>query len=162
MINMKSRVKSSRNNKAGAIVELGFIASLLLIVTLFCTDVLVLILGSGVNERACRDAARMAAQGTSYKQALVLAQIATRAHQGDGYFITTPVVDVPSFVYNDYSGSPPADTSPFVTVSTSCQIRLPAPIFLYGLNFNPANMRFTKTYTFPIVTTAMPIIPQGP
>jgi hypothetical protein len=161
-MNMKSRVKSLRNKRAGAILELGLIASLLVVITLFCTDVVVLMLGSGVNERACRDAARMAAEGTTYNQALVLAQVATKAYQGDGYFVTTPVVDVASFVYNDYSGSPPADTSPYVRVSTSCQIRLPAPIFLYGLNFNPPNMRFTKTYTFPIVTTAMPIIPQGP
>jgi hypothetical protein len=159
---MKYRTKQLRNTRGAAILELGFIATLTVLITLFCVDVLVLLIGSGSNERACRDAARMAAEATNYNNALNLAQLASKAYQGDGYFVTTPVVDKTSFQYNDYGGSPPSDTSPYVSVSTSCQIRLPAPIFLYGLNFNRSNMTFTKTYTFPIVTTAMPIIPQGP
>lgn len=158
---MRTGFRRQRNNKASAILELGLISALLVVISLFCLDISVLVLGSGSNERACRDAARMAAQATNASKALALAQLASRAYQGDGYFVSTPVVDTPSFVYNDYAGKPPVDTSPYVTVTTSCKVRLPAPIFLYGLDFNNPNMTFSKTYTFPIVTTAMPIIP-GP
>jgi hypothetical protein len=130
------------------------IGAVLLVIVMFCLDVCILAIGSGLNERACRDAARMAAQSPNYAGSLVLAQTAVKAYTGDGYFVTTPTVDPTKFVYNDFSGNPPSDTSPYVTVTTSCKVLIPAPIFVYGLNFsNGSTMTFTKTYTFPIVTT---------
>lgn len=143
-----------RTKKGGAILELSIIAVLLVVIALFCVDVLILALGSGLNERACRDAARMAAQATNYADSLILAQTAVKCYRGDGYFVTNPSVDTSDFVYNDFGGSPPPDTSPFVRVSTSSQVRIPAPIFVYGLNFGNGSMSFKKTYTFPIITTA--------
>lgn len=145
---------NSRLVQGGAILEFAIISVLLVLISLFCLDVLTLALGSGLNERACRDAARMAAQATNYADSLVLAQTATKAYKGDGYFIGSPTVDTASFVYNDYGGSPPTDTSPYVQVTTVCQVRIPAPIFVYGLNFSGGNMSFQKVYTFPIITTA--------
>jgi len=143
-----------RPNNGGAILELSIIAVLLVVIALFCVDVLILALASGLNERACRDAARIAAQATNYSDSLSLAQTAVKCYQGDGYFVTSPSVDTSSFVYNDFGGTPPVDTSPFVQVTTTSQVRIPAPIFVYGLNFGNGSMSFKKTYTFPIVTTA--------
>ncbi len=144
-----------RDKRGGSILELAIIAILLVVISLFCVDILVLIIGSGVNERACRDAARMAAQSTNYAGSLVLAQTAVKAFPGDGYFVTTPAVDTASFVYNDFGGNPPVDTSPYVSVTTTAQVRIPAPVFLWGATYmNNGTMVFTKTYTFPIVTTA--------
>ena len=144
----------TRRKRAQAIVELAMIGAVLLVIELFCLDVCILAIGSGLNERACRDAARMAAQSPNYAGSLTLAQTAVKAYQGDGYFVTTPTVDTTTFVYNDYSGNPPTNTSPYVQVTTACTVLIPAPIFVYGLNFgNGSTMTFTKTYTFPIVTT---------
>ncbi len=145
----------TRKTNGAAILELAIIAVLLVAIAMFCVDVLILALGSGLNERASRDAARMAAQSSSYGGALLLAQTAVKAYQGDGYFVTTPTVDAASFTYNDFGGNPPADTSPYVQVTTNTTVRIPAPVFLWGVNFGSnGTMTFSKTYTFPIVTTA--------
>jgi hypothetical protein len=144
-----------RNRRAGAIIELAIILPLFVIMSLFCLDILILATASGVNERACRDAARMAGQATNYAASLLMAQTGVKAYRGDGFFITSPVVETAAFVYNDYSGNPPPSTSPYVSVTTSCQARLPAPIILYGLNYQNTYTTFRKTYTFPIVTTAV-------
>ena len=150
-----SKGKTLRSRRASAIIELGVITPLFVVMAMFCMDILILTTGSGINERACRDAARMAGQSTNYAGSLLMAQTGVKAYRGDGYFVTNPVVNTTSFVYNDFGGSPPPNTSPYVTVTTSCKVRIPAPIFLYGLNaMNSGYMTFSKTYTFPIVTTA--------
>jgi hypothetical protein len=150
-----SKGKSLRNRRANAIIEFGVIAPLFVVMTLFFLDILILTTGSGINERACRDAARMAGQATNYADSLIMAQTGVKAYQGDGFFVTSPVVNTASFVYNDFAGNPPVNTSPYVTVTTSNKVRIPAPIILYGLNaMNNGYMTFTKTYTFPIITTA--------
>jgi len=144
-----------RSNRASSILELAVIAPLFVVMALFCLDILILTTGSGINERACRDAARMAGQSTNYAGALQMAQTGVKAYQGDGFFVTSPVVNTASFVYNDFGGNPPANTSPYVTVTTSNQLRIPAPIFLYGLHaMNNGYVTCQNTYTFPIVTTA--------
>lgn len=150
-----SKGKTLRSRRANAILELAIISPLFVVMSLFCVDIFILTTGSGINERACRDAARMAGQSTNYAGALLLAQAGVKPYQGDGYYVTSPTVNTASFVYNDFGGSPPANTSPYVSVTTSCQVHIPVPIFLYGLkSMNQGNMTFTKTYTYPIVTTA--------
>lgn len=144
-----------RNRKASAILELASISVLLVVIAMFCADVLILAIGSGIAERSCRDAARMAAEANNYQTSLKLAQTAVKAYKGDGYFVISPTVNSASFQYNDYGGSPPEGKSPFVRVSTSCQVRIPAPILVYGLNWGTGNMlTFQKTYVFPIIKTA--------
>jgi hypothetical protein len=154
MISSKTRSNTFRAQRASTILELAVISPLLVVMSLFCLDILILATGSGINERACRDAARMAGQATNYAVSLQLAQAAVKTYQGDGYYVTSPTVDTKSFVYNDFGGSPPPNTSPYVTVTTNCQVRVPAAMFLYGLDFGSGHMTFIKTYTFPIVTTA--------
>jgi Flp pilus assembly protein TadG len=154
---MWRRFSHSRNRKGTQIIELGCVAIMLVIVTLLGTDVGIMVMGSSTNERACRDAARAAAQGNNYANALQLAQASLRQHRTDGYFLTNPQVDTTNFIYNDFAGNPPPNTSPFVSVTTFMDIRVPAPIMFAGATFNPGNgqMRFTKTYNFPIVKTTL-------
>ena len=150
-----SKGNTNRSQKANAIIELAVISPLFVVMALFCLNILILTTGSGINERACRDAARMAGQATNYADSLLLAKTGVKPYQGDGFFVTSPVVNTAAFVYNDFGGNPPASTSPYVSVTTSCQVRIPAPVFLYGLNsMSNGYMTFTKTYTFPIITTA--------
>jgi Flp pilus assembly protein TadG len=132
------------------------ISIFLAIMAMFSADVGIVIFASAVNDRACRDACRAAAQADNYATSLKLAQAAVKAHKGDGYFISQPIVDTSKFVYQDYAGSPPPDTSPFVSVTTNTTVKIPAPVVFVGINYGTnGSMTFSKTYTFPIVKTQL-------
>ncbi len=139
------------------LIELSCVLVLLLVVSLLGMDVGVIVMGSSTNERTCRDAARAAAQGSDYATALRLAQAAVVAHPVDGYYLSQPAINATNFVYQDFGGNPPPNTSPFVSVTTSLRVRVPAPVLFAGAEFNPSNglMTFNKTYTFPIVKTQL-------
>lgn len=138
------------------IVELGTIAVLIVVVALFCLNVSVLVVATGSNDRACRDAARAAAQGDSYSNAVQLASAAIQSYRADGYFVQTPQLDLSSFTYQDFGGNPPANISPFVDVTTTCSVRIPAPILIYGIrSLNEGRITFRKSYRFPIIRTRL-------
>lgn len=145
-----------RRSSAHSMIELAMLSVLFTVFAVFSVDIGFVIMGSQMNDAACRDAARAAAQGNDYATALSLAQAALAAHRPDGYFVTQPTIDTSGFEYEDFSGSPPPDTSPFVTVTTSTNVRIPAPIFLPGATFGPGGtMAFRKSLTFPIVKTTL-------
>jgi Flp pilus assembly protein TadG len=130
------------------------------VVTVLALDIGVMILASGTNERACRDAARAAAQATTSASALQAAQAACASHaQNGGYFASPPTVDSTTFLYQDFAatnGVPPQpNTSPFVRVTTQVTVTIPAPIVFMGLvkfgGPGQNTMNFRKTYVFPIV-----------
>lgn len=132
-------------------MEVAFIGSIMTMLALFSLNIGLIALGSSLNDRACRDAARAAAQGTTANQALLLANAALRSHPADGFFVTPSTLSA-NFVYQDYGGSPPPDTSPYVTVTTTNQVRIPAPFLFTGQGFGTNGMlTFSSTYTFPIV-----------
>lgn len=142
--------------KGMAIIELSMIACLLVVLAIVCANVGVVSLASSVIDSACRDAARAAAQASDSAHALALAQAAIRAHRTDGYFISQPTIDTTSFVYQDYGGNPPSDTSPYVEVTTSSTVRVPCPIMFWGAKFEPnGSILFVRTYNFPIVKTTL-------
>lgn len=139
-----------------SMIELAMLSVLFVVMAVFCLDIGFVIMGSQMNDAACRDAARAAAQGNDYATSLRLAQAALASHRPDGYFVTQPTLDTSGFEYEDFSGSPPPDTSPFVTVTTATNVRIPAPIFFMGASFAPdGTMAFRKTMTFPIVKTTL-------
>lgn len=148
-----ARASNSRRKAQGtSLVELGAIGGLFIIMTLFSLNIGMLALGGSANERACRDAARAAAQGTSRDNALALARASLRAHPADGYFVTTSTLDTVNFVYEDFAGEAPPNVSPFVQVTTSNDVRIPAPfLFPSAQSGGNSTVHFTKTYTFPIV-----------
>ncbi len=152
-----------RNPRGHNAIELASICIIFVVVTVLCLDVGVMILASGTNERACRDACRAAAQATTSATALQAAQAACAAHAaGSQYFATQPTVDVATFQYQDFAatnGVPPpplpASTPPTVTVTTRVDVIVPAPIVFMGLvkfgGPGQNTMTFRKTYVFPIV-----------
>lgn len=145
------------SNRGSSIIELGTISSMLVVIAVFCANIGILALGSSINDRACRDAARSAAQASNYATALQMAEAALVAHQADGYFITSPQITASGFVYQDYGGNPPSNTSPYVQVTTTNQVRVPAPLFyMGGAVFGPnGTITCTRTYNFPIVKTTL-------
>jgi Flp pilus assembly protein TadG len=152
-------LRKRRNQKGSSAIELASIAMCMAVMAVFCADLAVIMMGLTLNDRACRDAARSAAQASNYNSSLSAAQAALKAHKMDGYYVTQPALDPTKFVYQDYSGTPPLDTSPYVTVSTSVTVRLPAPVFFFTASFkgNGGNgtMTFQQTYTYPIVKTQL-------
>ena len=146
-----------RSGSSGhVLIELSMLSVLFVVIGVLCLDVGYLILGSEVNDRACRDAARAAAAADNYATSLQLAKAAVAPHAADGTYVTSPLVDTTAFVYQDFNGSPPTNVSPYVSVTTHCKVRVPAPILFLGTAFlSSGAMQFTKTYVFPIVKTQL-------
>lgn len=139
--------------RGSIIFEFAISAFFLVILTYVSADVGFMLYGAAFNDRACRDAARAAAQGSSLTDATNRAQAALVAHQTNPAVMQSPALVQP-IVYQTYNGTPPPQTSPFVTVTTSTKIKMPfAPlVVLSGLEFDPAgNLTFSQSYTFPIV-----------
>ena len=152
---MQKRNFIQRRNKGSTTVDLAITSMLMIVVGALGSNLTLLIYGGTINDSVCRDAARAAAAQVTPSLALAAAQSQLKAHATDGYFISQPTLKSaasPDFVYNDYNGAPPADTSPFVTVTTSVHVRLPAPIVFFGMKLNNnCSVQFVRRYTFPIV-----------
>lgn len=138
-----------------AAIELICSSFFLFVFAVLSADICIVLFGAYQNDRACRDAARSAAQGQDVAQSTKLANAALKAHAGDGYYFSDPVLDA-AVVYNDFGGTPPPATSPFVKVATRTTARVPfSPlrftsdaVFLDG-----GAVTFKQSYTFPIVRT---------
>ncbi len=145
-----------RNYRGVASMELAVGAILMITLSAIAMDIILLNFAMCLNDAVCRDAARSAAQ-TSTKAAAILAATAQlKLHSTDGVFVSQPVLtstSTPDFDYNDYGGNPPANISPYVTVTTSVTVRVPAPIVFFGARFYAKNgtLVMKRTYTFPII-----------
>lgn len=143
-----------------AAVELACGSLFMCLLTMLALDVSVLMLGYEVNDRACRDACRAAAQEENAGDAQKAAQVCLKAHKTDGTYVSAPTLltsGTSNFVYRDFNGDPLAG-NPTVTVTTECLVKTPVPLFMFGQNFGhngsmvSSNWKFQKRYTFPIVT----------
>jgi len=148
-------VSRKRNRKGGAFIEISISLSLMIVLAALGADITLMTFAMFLNDKACRDAARSAAQQTTSAGALQAAQVQLKVHATDGNFVSQPVLvsqSSPDFVYNDYGGNPPANESSYVTVTTAVNIKLPAPIFFWDQTFMPSGtMQFIRRYTYPIV-----------
>lgn len=152
----RSGLPPGRKDRAHTAIELGASAFVLAVLAIFCADIGVLLYGANVNDRACRDAARAAAQTSSQQAALAAAEASLSAYAVDGYYLKDLILDYDSFVYEDFGGSAPPDQSPFVVVSTSLTAKIPAPVLFFGASFGKdGEHNFSRTYTFPIVKTQL-------
>ncbi|MBS1954841.1 MAG: hypothetical protein JST89_11685 [Cyanobacteria bacterium SZAS-4] len=154
MTKMHEYKRIPRSNRASVLLELSCSCFMMLVFTILSADLGVLIYGAEFNDRACRDAARAAAQGQDAQQSARLIRAILKAHRGDGNYITAPTLQ--NVVYNDYGGNPPPQVAPFVSVTTSTVAKAPfAPlVFFQGPVFlENGSFKFSQTYTFPIVKT---------
>jgi len=150
---LKSGRAQRRSRSGSLILELTACTFLFTFFAIMAVHVGVMIFGAFVNDRACRDAARAAAQGKTLAQATQLASAVLVAHQQANSFLTSPALQTP-IVYQDFGGTPPnAQTSPYVQVTTTTTATLPfIPInFLTAVFNNDKTAVFSQTYTFPIV-----------
>jgi len=142
-------------SRGTALMEVALSASMLIVLAAVGSDITLVTCGMTLNDSTCRDATRAAAQQSTSAAALSAAQAQLKIHATDGVFVSQPILvstSSPNFVYNDYGGSPPANTSPYVTVTTSVNVKLPAPIVFLGATFSPGGyIQFIRSYTYPII-----------
>ena len=135
-------------------IEILASALFLVVLALLGLDICMAIFGASMNDRACHDAARAATGANTSAKAWSLAQAAIKAYNTDGFFLSQPQLmnGAGNYDYQDFGGSPPPDTSPYVTVTTRTVVRIPAPIFFYGATFmKDGKAQFTQRYTYPII-----------
>jgi hypothetical protein len=143
----------SRTRGGSLVLELTACTFLFTFFAILAVHVGTMIFGAFVNDRACRDAARAAAQGKTLAQATLLAKAVLVSHKQTNSFLASPNLQTP-IVYQDFGGSPPnPQTSPFVQVTTTTKATLPfLPLnFLTSTFTQDQMMTFSQTYTFPIV-----------
>lgn len=111
----------------------------------------IIVFGAYINDRVCRDACRQAAQGQDLAESTKLASAVIKSYPG-GTFLSQPKLDG-AVVYQDFGGSPPAQTSPYVQVRTKTEAIMPfGPLAFFNAGvLQDGKVAFVKSYTFPIV-----------
>lgn len=153
---MKLKVNSrkSRTQTGSAFIELAAIGFILPVVAIMVVNVGVLMFAAGVNDAACRNAARAAAQQTNPEDAKVAAASAAKQFATGGGIFGNPLVlqtkDMFEFeTFPDKDGVPQVEKGPYVRVSTRLNTQLPAPIIFNGTGFTGL-ITFKQSYVFPI------------
>lgn len=145
-----------RNQKGSAIIDLGFACLSLIILAIFGLNMCFALVSFSLTDRACRDAARAAAQASTPGQATQLAQAVLRSYKSP----STLMVVQPTLAgiqFTDFGGNPPAGKSPFVAVTTRSTVKMPAPVQVFGQNVFSGTIPMQKTYIFPIVKLNVPV-----
>lgn len=153
MGNLSQPMKKFRCRKANgfSLAEVAASSFLVILLAIFTVDICLLIFGCSVNDKACRDVVRAAAQQPNAVKALQFATASANNHKTDGFFVS-PVTLPSGIVYQDYGGNPPAGETPYVSATTAVTVHLLAPIYFFGASFTD-QMTFTQTYTSPIIKT---------
>lgn len=145
---MFCRRKLREGTGSALAVELAASTAFFAVFAVLGATLALIMYGGYINDRACRDAARAAAQGQTITEASKLADTILVSHKPSVSYIDGPRLKG-SLVYEDYAGSPPAMVSPYVKLSTETKVVLPIDIFKFVLPGNTLIWR--QTYTFPIV-----------
>jgi hypothetical protein len=153
------RARNNRSQKGTGLAELAVAALILIGIALFALDIGTAVMSFNVNDRACRDAARAAAQGSSKTEAENLAKQIIKSYPAFGDLARN--ITVVGVNYQDFNGSPPAGTSPFVSVTTRMDCRTIAPLSLFGVEAIKSKFPVQKTYTFPIVRLKVAALGAG-
>lgn len=146
---MRRTNKNHRNPQGTVLAELSIGCLVAVSIAMFGLDIGTAMVCYGQNDRACRDAARAAAQGSTQLEAQNLANSIVKTFANPSGLITSP--KVVSVQYSDFNGTPPDGVSPFVTVTTVSTAKPIAPFSLFGKNVINGTFPLRKTYTFPIV-----------
>jgi hypothetical protein len=147
---MRQRGSKIRTSAGFSFAEVAATSFLVILLAAFTADLCLLIFACSVNDKACRDVVRAAAQQTNAAQALLFAQATAKNHQTDGFFISP--INLVSVNYVDFGGNPPAGQAPYVQATTRVDVTLPVPIYFFGATFTN-HYSFSQIYTSPIIKT---------
>lgn len=162
-----------RSRVGSSFIEVAIASMALAVIVFLGLDAYVWTQGFMINDLACRDACRAAAQarppsGTNTRAAYTAAATQAadrelrRLHIVTGPWITNPrligAINWTGPEAGDPLPAPPA--TPFVTVQTAIDMKLPVPIFFMGsqvLNGSSTDVLvFRRSYTMPIVNLIPP------
>lgn len=161
-------IPKHRDEKGSSFIEVGIASVAMAVIVFLAMDAYVWMQAFMLNDIACRDACRAAAQsqGTtntvaSYKTAAQNAAI----RELSLHSVTRPYIDNPTFVpsgfvWQDFGASnggnmPPSPQTPFVRVQSSMNVNLPVPLNAFGgLQAKP--LVFQRSYSMPIVNIPPP------
>lgn len=144
-----SKLRGNRKQQGTLLVDLSVACIIVIAFAVLALDCGGAIMAFGITDRACRDAARAAAQGSSPTEARQLANSVIRTYASSSGILSSPRIE--NVTYTDFGGHPPDGSSPFVTVTTSANARVLAPLSFFGRDVLAGNFPMRKTYTFPIV-----------
>lgn len=157
MNNSPARNLQARRNKSGtALLELVGISFIVIVMALISVNVGVLVFAAWLNDSACRDACRAAAQQGNSQDAQAAAVIACKQFAtASGGVVGDPKVDFSASrfeyeIFPDDNGKPQMDKGPYVKVSTTLNSKLPAPVIISNVGFTDL-LVFNQTYTFPLL-----------
>ncbi|CAN5540069.1 hypothetical protein BH10CYA1_BH10CYA1_18440 [soil metagenome] len=164
MLPMRKHLTPRRELGASAI-ELSVGAFLFATISAISVDLALCVIANGVNNQACRDAARAAGMALP-ADARKAANYALNVHQRvDGNFIKS--LKITKFLYNGTGAFGTADVQdptnqPMVSVCSEISVSVPAPAFLIGSKFTTENGNFTFSsgYLYPILNADI-TLPKG-
>lgn len=147
-----ARIRSKRGSTA---IELGAAAMIMIALVAFGLNICIAMMGYTMNDRACRDAARAAAQAPTLSEANTRASRILASYKGSSPLFKQLVMT--NLTYTDFGGTPPEGVAPFVTVTTRAQSDVPCAINVFGKDVFGNSMQFRRSYTFPIVKLTVPL-----
>lgn len=146
----KLHLSRCRNSVGFSFIEVAISSFLVIILAVIAINISILVFACAVNDKACRDAVRAAAQQPNAAKAQNFALASIKNHKTDGFFISQ--IQLTNFNYNDFGGAPPPGQCPLVQVTTSVDVTLPAPLIFFGASLTN-KMKFSQIYTSPIIKT---------
>ena len=154
-------VMDRRRTSGSSLIEIAIPSLFLMVVVFFCIDAYVWVQSFMLNDLACRDATRSAAQAvppngstdlSAYRSAAREAALSQlKMHIDNGPYIKNPTLV--NMEWNDYGGVLPAPPdTPYVTCTTSLDVSLPVPLTFMGATvLKDGKLTFKRSYTFPII-----------
>ncbi len=160
--------KQNRDENGSSFIEVGIASVAMAVIVFMAIDGYIWTQAFMLNDLACRDACRAAAQsqGTtntvlSYKTASQNSAIRELTlHSVSRPYIGNPTFVPAGFLWQDYGASnggpmPAAPQTPFVRVQSSMNVNLPMPIFM-GQSMGSNALVFQRSYSMPIVNLPPP------
>jgi hypothetical protein len=149
-------VRQSRRSSGApngfSLAEVAISSFLVIFFTILALDLALMIFACSVNDKACLDAVRAAAQQPTAAQSAQFALAEVKNHKTDGFFISQIKLVGSTVNYQDFGGTPPAGQTPYVQATTNVSVLLPLPLYFFGDSLTN-NFQFTQTYTSPIIRT---------
>lgn len=136
-------------------MELASIAWVLPIASMLTINAALVGFAAWMNDAACRDVARAAAEEPTSAKALLAANNALKAFAVKNNYADTPTLlqNDPDFQYEifpDENGNPQLKKGPYVKVTTTMAVKLPAPV-LFAKNGLSNQLKFRQSYTYPLL-----------
>jgi hypothetical protein len=151
---MSTKRVKKRSASGTVIAEFVPATIMLVLVALIAANLGLALFGAWVNDSACRDAVRAAAQQSTSATALAAAKVAVQSyHSGSWFNGPTVAEDKNAFDYQtfpDKAGKPQRALGPYVTVTTTMQVILPAKIVYHNAKMTD-HIDLRQAYTFPIM-----------